>query len=69
MNEYLDQKEAGTLPKRDRAFSMPLLTREELDGPPPKLTPEEKQEIYIIAQKLDEFQKAVQARRKKAKEK
>lgn len=67
MNEYLDQKEAGTLPKQDQGFSMPLLTREELEGPLPELTPEEERKIYRVAQKLEEYQKILEERHRKAK--
>ena len=69
MNEYLDQKEAGTLPKRDRGFSTPLIPRSMLEGPQPELTPEEEQEFYIMAQRLDEYQKILRERHRKAKEK
>ena len=69
MNEYLDQKEAGTLPKRDRGFSIPIIPRSMLEGPAPKETPEEEARTIRIMQKLDEYQKIIRERRKQAKEK
>lgn len=68
MNEYLDQKEAGTLLERDQGLSIPLIPRSMLEGPQPEMTPEEEREIYILAQKLDEYQKILRERRKNVNE-